>query len=316
MNIKTPSNFFFLLLFTISIPFTAINAEDSKKIILISDGDLSVTKYEALMMFKDMDYAQRERMSNNAVKFNNLLIDFLIEKKKVNEAKKQELDKQELIQWKILKAENRILSDQLITQYRNNIIVPDNINLLAKEYYNTHPEEFTSEEQIKVAHILLSTAENEDQKAKDKLLAKLEDIESDIRNGKLTFEEAAKLHSDDKGSAKEGGIINFFTKGRMVKAFEEAAFNLKSNGDISKIIESQYGYHLIKLIDRKNAAVKPYEDIKVQLIESETQKYIRSKTLAFSETFTHTGNMKLNTASINEILAEIKKATPSPLKNN
>lgn len=316
MNKKILSHLLLTLLLIAFTPLTTVVAEeDPNNVILISDGDLTVTKHEAQMMFKDMNYSQRERMSNSLGKFNSLLTDFLIEKKKIKAAKKLKIDQQELVQWKINKSKNRILSDQLITQFRNAIIIPEDINLLAEEYYKTNPKEFTSEETIKVAHILLSTSGKQDQKDKDILFAKLVSIATEIEKGKLTFEEAAKLHSDDKGSAKNGGIINHFGKGQMVKSFEEAAFKLKNNNNISEVIESQFGYHLIKLIDRKNAALQPYAQVKAQLIESESRKYRKTRTLAYSETFTNTENFSRNEKAISDIVTETKKATPSRLPN-
>ena len=114
--------------------------------------------------------------------------------------------------------------------------------------------------QIKAAHILILTMPQpgpdgkplspEDQAKKESdAKAKLEGIVADVKAGKTTFEAAAKSFSDDKASAVEGGMLPWFAKnGMMVPEFENAAFALKKPGEISPVVKTQYGYHVIKLV--------------------------------------------------------------------
>lgn len=285
---------------------STLRAEEPKGNILIQDATLSITKEEALIMLEDMTASQRKRMLTDEDKFKGLLIDLLIVKKKAAAAKKLEIDKQKIVQWKIKKAETRILASQLIKQYRKKIISPEDIELLAKEYYNAHPEEYLIEEKIKVAHILLSTRDAKDADSKADKLKSLQKIVLQIKEGKLTFEEAAKKHSDDTGSAKSGGIINYFTRGKMVKPFEEAAFNLKNNNDLSDIIESQFGYHIIKLIDHMVASTRPYTEVKEQLINKEKSKYIKSKVQAYSDTFRVNKKTTVYQQAIQDLISNAK----------
>lgn len=305
----TLRNFIFLFLILANQVSTANSDGDSKTGILVENGDLKVTKYEALMMLEDMNHTQRNRMIAQPDKFEGLLVDYSIEKKKIQEAEKLEIEKQELIQWKFKKARNRILSDQLILQFREKITPPDNIKLLAREYYDTNPKEFTRKEKVKVSHILLSTSNAKDENSKDLVRAKLKDILEKINNKQITFDDAAKEYSDDKGSAKLGGVINYFARGRMVKPFEDAAFNLKNANDLSEITESKFGYHLIKMIDRKEAGLIPFEKVKNRLIEAETSKYIKAKTSAYSNSFTSTKDTTINVNSIRDVLSKAKNKT-------
>lgn len=280
------------------------------EITILQDGDVTVSKHELLMMFEDMNHSQKIRMSSDHEKLVNLLTEYLIIKKKVKEAKKKELDKQELIKWKLEKINNRILSSELINNFRNEIQIPINLNLLAQEYYDASPEEFTTKEQIKVSHILLSTSSAKSPSEKLEIRSKLDKLAKQIKAKEINFEDAAKQYSEDKGSAKSGGVINYFPKGKMVKPFEKAAFNLKNNGDISEIIETQFGYHLIQLIDRKPSRLKPFEEVKDELIKTQANKYLKSKTRAYNDTFLPSKEFKINNELIEEIASEIKESTP------
>ncbi len=103
---------------------------------------------------------------------------------------------------------------------------------------------------IKVAHIMLATPKGSTEKQKDEVKVKISNIYSQILNG-TDFTYAAKQFSQDRGSANKGGELPWFGTGRMVPSFEKAAFALKVKNDISKPIQTTYGWHIIKLIDKK-----------------------------------------------------------------
>ncbi|MEW6409119.1 MAG: peptidylprolyl isomerase [Nitrospirota bacterium] len=112
-----------------------------------------------------------------------------------------------------------------------------------KKYYDTHPDEFKANGKVRASHILVGT-EAEAKKIKERL-----------RKGE-DFAKLAVKFSQDRETAKRGGDIGLFGRGQMIPEFEQAAFNLKV-GEVSDIIKTQYGYHLIKLTDKK--AGKPLE---------------------------------------------------------
>lgn len=138
------------------------------------------------------------------------------------------------------------------------------------------------ENQIKAAHILLLTipqpgpdgkqpsAEEQAKKEAD-ARKKLEEIVADIKAGKTTFEDAARKFSDDKTSAVDGGALPWFAKnGMMVPEFENAAFALAKPGDLSGIVKTQYGFHVLKLIKTGKSATaaekRKYKDDEVAKI--------------------------------------------------
>jgi peptidyl-prolyl cis-trans isomerase SurA len=116
--------------------------------------------------------------------------------------------------------------------------------------------------QILTAHIMASTRGM--QTAADTLAAKqkLEEIQAKIKQG-VDFAELAKQFSDDPGSASKGGQLPWFGTGKMVPEFEEAAFQLKNNGDVSDIIQTKFGFHIIKRLDYK--PLPSFDEMKAEL---------------------------------------------------
>lgn len=130
-----------------------------------------------------------------------------------------------------------------------------------KGYYESHKESFSSPEQVKVRHILIRTNPN-DPVSDQAALKKIEDLAK--RANSKNFAQLAKEHSEDPGSKDNGGLIDFFSRGRMVPEFEEAAFSLAPN-EISKPIKTSFGYHLILLLEKKAAKESTLDDVREEI---------------------------------------------------
>ncbi|HZT75782.1 MAG TPA: peptidylprolyl isomerase [Vicinamibacterales bacterium] len=127
--------------------------------------------------------------------------------------------------------------------------------------YNNNIEQYSTPEQVRASHILLKTAGKDDAAVK----AKAEDILKQAKSG-ADFAELAKKYSEDEASAKNGGDLDYFGRGRMVPEFDQAVFAMEP-GQISDLVKTQYGYHIIKLIDKKNAATRPLQDVRQQIVD-------------------------------------------------
>ncbi len=127
--------------------------------------------------------------------------------------------------------------------------------------YNNDIEQYTTPEQVRASHILLKTEGKDDAAVK----AKAEDLLKQAKAG-ADFAELAKKHSEDEGSAKNGGDLDYFQRGRMVAEFDQAAFAMQP-GEISGPVKTQYGYHIIKLVDKKAATTKTLAEVRQQLNE-------------------------------------------------
>lgn len=131
-------------------------------------------------------------------------------------------------------------------------------------FYTQNPKFFVEPEQVKAGHILLRVQPASSDEDKETIKNKILSIRADIENNKISFEEAAKQHSEDPGSAVRGGDLDYFARGRMVKPFEDVAFSTPV-GEIGDLVESQFGFHLIRVADHKKERQVPLEDVKEKI---------------------------------------------------
>ncbi len=134
-------------------------------------------------------------------------------------------------------------------------------------YYKENQKEFMTSESVKASHILKQFPEDatDEQKAETKTAAEelLKTVNAELAAG-TDFAELAKEHSDDT-SAAQGGDLGYFERGRMVKPFEEAAFDTLSPGEVSGLVETIYGYHIIKVEEKKAPEIRPFADAQYEI---------------------------------------------------
>ena len=129
-----------------------------------------------------------------------------------------------------------------------------------ERYYNDNIQQFQTPEQVRASHILLKTDGKDDATVKKQA----EDILKMAKAPGADFAALAKKYSEDEGSKDKGGDLDYFTRGRMVPEFEQAAFSMQP-GQISDLVKSQYGYHIIKVTDKKPAVTRPFDEVKAQI---------------------------------------------------
>jgi peptidyl-prolyl cis-trans isomerase D len=130
--------------------------------------------------------------------------------------------------------------------------------------YNANIEQYSTPEQIRVSHILLKTEGKDDAAVK----ARVEELLKQARAG-ADFADLAKKNSEDEGSAKNGGDLDYFRRGRMVPEFEQVAFSLES-GQISDPVKTSFGYHIIKVVDKKPGTTRPLAEVRQQISDQLT----------------------------------------------
>jgi peptidyl-prolyl cis-trans isomerase D len=132
-----------------------------------------------------------------------------------------------------------------------------------QDYYNAHRDDYRTPERVKARHILLSTA-NKPKDEVPKIQAQAEALLKQIKAGG-DFAELAKKNSQDPGSAQKGGDLGWVSRGQMVKPFEDAAFSLKPN-EISNVITTEYGFHIIQVQERQAAHLQTLDEVKPAIV--------------------------------------------------
>jgi peptidyl-prolyl cis-trans isomerase D len=127
--------------------------------------------------------------------------------------------------------------------------------------YNDNIEMYSTPEQVRASHILLKTDGKNDAEVK----AKADEVLKEAKGG-ADFAELAKKYSQDEQSAKNGGDLDYFARGKMVPEFDEVAFTLQP-GQVSDVVKTQFGYHIIKVVDKKPATTRTLEEVRPQITE-------------------------------------------------
>ncbi|MEF9427425.1 MAG: peptidylprolyl isomerase, partial [Candidatus Mariimomonas ferrooxydans] len=148
-----------------------------------------------------------------------------------------------------------------------------------KSYYNVNKEAYKIPEMVRARHILVKAPKDATEAEKAESSKKAEEILKRIKAGE-DFAELATEFSEDKGSKGKGGNLGFFPRDRMAKPFEDAAFSLKP-GEVSDIIETKFGYHIIKLEERKEAKQQSFEDVKKETKNALLKLYKSEKVKAY-----------------------------------
>jgi len=150
----------------------------------------------------------------------------------------------------------------------------------AKAYYDSNPSLFEKPEEVQASHILIKVDPKTDAAKKAEARKKIEMVQQRLKKGE-DFPTLAKEFSECSSSTK-GGDLGYFRRGQMVKPFEEVAFALKP-GQVSDIVETQFGYHLIKVTDKKPATKMAYDDVKDKIKESLKKAQVQKEITKYVE---------------------------------
>ncbi|RLA89192.1 MAG: peptidylprolyl isomerase [Deltaproteobacteria bacterium] len=149
-----------------------------------------------------------------------------------------------------------------------------------KAYYDSHKELFKQPEQVRARHILIKVSPQANAEEKALALKKIEEVQKKVKKGE-DFATLAKEYSQGPSSTK-GGDLGYFKRGQMVKPFEDVAFSLKP-GEVSDIVKTRFGYHLIKVIDKKPETIIAYNKIKEKLSEFLKQRKVQKEVTDYVE---------------------------------
>lgn len=156
-----------------------------------------------------------------------------------------------------------------------------------KKYYEEHQPEFGEQEQRQAAHILIAVAAQAPDAEKQAAKARAEQVLQQVRQSPAKFAELAKQYSQDPGSAAKGGDLGLFGHGMMVKPFDEAVFQLKP-GEISGLVQSDFGFHIIKLLVVKPAKTLPLDEVKSAVTQKLKLQQANDRFAELAEKFSNT----------------------------
>lgn len=222
-------------------------------------------------------------------------------------AEAQKLAKDPDVQAALRIARDKVLSDAYLAKLdKAHTPSAEAAEGLARNVYKAKPERFQAQEEVRARHILIAGEGDEQRAQAQKLL-------EELKTGG-DFAKLAREHSADKGSAAKGGDLGFFGKGRMVPEFETAVFSLKNPGDLSGVVQSKFGYHIIQLQDRRPAGIRPYEEVREALIKEVRDAAIQEARVEEAQKMQL--GVKINEEAIKAVAARydaLPKPAPTPV---
>ncbi len=151
----------------------------------------------------------------------------------------------------------------------------------AKSFYEKNPNYFKRPEEVHAQHILIKSSEGDDDTKKSESRKELMEIKKRADAGE-DFSELAKAHSQGP-SATNGGDLGYFSKGKMVPPFEKAAFALEPN-EMSDIVETRFGYHLIKVLDRREASTVSFDEAQAKIVANLRNQKVQTEVASYVKT--------------------------------
>ncbi|HFD12655.1 MAG TPA: hypothetical protein ENJ32_09330 [Crenotrichaceae bacterium] len=218
----------------------------------------------------------KQSILGNGESFMKFATNQYISKQFVDYAIKHQLDQDPEIVAKLRDYRNRLLSNAAVDHYVSLQALPD-FTQLARERYLIKRDKYRAPEKLLLSHILIRAGDKHSDDEARKIATK---VYEKAKQGK-DFAELAVEYSEDSSSAK-GGDLGWVKKGQMIKPFESAAFNLQKSGDVSEVIKTRYGYHIIKLLGKKPERQLEFDEVKPQIIqalEAEHKKELQSQLL-------------------------------------
>ena len=160
-----------------------------------------------------------------------------------------------------------------------------------QDFYDKNPDQFKQSERVRASHILISVPENADAAAKAQAKTKAEQVLKELKAGQ-DFAALAKQHSQDPGSAVNGGDLGFFEQGQMVGPFNDAAFTLQP-GATSDLVETPFGYHIIRVAEKQAARTIPLDEVRPQVEQFLQNRNRTEQTEAFVKSLRSKGKVEI-----------------------
>lgn len=231
--------------------------------VLVDTGDIQITQEDVeRYIIENIPSDKREVVLARDGMFKEMAESIYIMRSLAAEAEAQPgFDKTQAAWAAKMKYERRVVAEYRL-DYVRRTLKDVSWDTAAKEAYIVDPGRFASKEKIRVSHILISSEVRSDEKA----MQLASEVRARIIDGE-DFSALATEFTDDTAGKQNGGDLGFFARGRMVKAFEDAAFAMQKEGEISEIVKTPFGYHIIRFKGRKPSVPIPFEDVREKIIE-------------------------------------------------
>lgn len=248
----------------------AAKGKDDSSAVVASQGGVSITLGE-LDAYAASRIPEKDRAGffNSPQRIEMLITNQLVQKQMAAEARKAGLQNDPVVKSQIELAADETLSKVRLERLRKEIKVPD-FSAMAKEEYSARKEKYVTPGRFDVKHVLITTNNRTDEEAK----ALAETVEKEAKANPDQFDALVEKYSEDPSKTANLGLMSQVDSGRYVSEFSDAAKALKNPGDISPIVKTKFGYHVIKLIARTPQQQRSFADVREEIISRMSNEYV------------------------------------------
>ncbi len=274
----------------LTVIFITPGGQAQDKEILAKIGPKTITTADLNRVIGFYEPEQQKLIEKNPQIRENILLQIVRSTVIAQLARKKGYDKKS----EIRNQQEMMINNFLATSYLQKEVV-EKVTITetqAQTFYKEHGDDFKTPEMIRVRHILIKTEGAASDEEKKKAKSRAEEALKKLKAGE-DFSKLASEVSEDPGTKEKGGELDFFPRGTMIPAFEEAAFALKP-GEISGLVETEYGYHIIKMEEKKDAVLEPYEKIKDKVKEQALQEMRKMAVTNFVEQAMKNAGVEIN----------------------
>lgn len=243
--------------------------------VLVSRNDMTLTQSDYEASLSAIPKEKRAQMSPSVKQVMIFIENVMVFRALANEARELGMDKDLVTQKEMRLATDKVLGLKRLEAMEASLKKPD-FTAAAKEQYEVKKDKFTIPETVGIAHVLIKTGERSDADARKRA----EEVRKKALAGN-DFTALVEEYSDDPSKKENKGAFPAVERGKMVKPFEEAAFAMKTSGEISPPVKTQYGYHVIRLIEKKPAQLKPFDEVKESIIRDLESTFVSDARAAY-----------------------------------
>lgn len=274
---------------------TMVSAEEKEIIAKIGDQTITMSDLEQIIGYLSNN---RQSMIEQNPQVKESILRQYVQSIVISQlAKKEGFDKKPEVSQKLNFYSNSLISNLYLEQQ-----IGDKVTVSEEEtkaYYDEHKNEFTTPEMVKARHILVKVDPSAPEEEKKQVYQKAEGILKQVQDGE-DFAELATELSDDSHTQSKGGDLGFFSRGKIVKPFEDVAFQIKP-GETSGIVETQFGYHIIRVEDRKEETLHSYDSMKERIHQRLLQQKKSTQVTNFIDQAMNDANAELYPEKITSV---------------
>ena len=285
------------VLFLVAAVCLSVNAASATEEVLVKGEQTQVFKAQFLGALERMDEKKRKQFLSKENRVFKAVKNYYITKAALAKAKQSGLYETPKMQALIEKAVGDAVLQDMYQTYLEKELAKKKFIGLAEDYYKGNKEQYKTAPEVDASHILI------DYKAQSKEEAQVlaEKVRQQLVDGE-DFVTLAKQYSNDPSVVNNQGRLGFFSKEKMVKSFSEAAFALKETGDISPVVETDFGLHIIRLEAIKDSGFIPFEQVQKKLVADLKKKEVVKINERFKAELLDSKNIEINREAIQSLV--------------